>query len=74
MKNWTDHAVALSVDDISWASNSAWAPDFAYYNGNYYFYNPVDRNSIGVAVNNKPYGKFKDTLGKQAHSRGRYLT
>jgi len=35
---------------------------------------PVERNSIGVAVNNKPYGKFKDTLGKQAHSRGRYLT
>jgi beta-xylosidase len=64
MKNWTDHGVALSIDDISWASNSAWAPDCEYYNGNYYFYYPVNRNAIGVAVNNKPYGKFKDALGK----------
>lgn len=64
MKKWTDRGVALSVNDVSWAKNSAWAPDCQYYNGKYYFYYPVDKNAIGVAVNDKPYGKFKDALGK----------
>jgi beta-xylosidase len=69
MKNWTDHGVAFSLDDISWASKYAWAPDCAYYNGKYYFYYPVEANFIGVAVGDSPYGKFTDPLGKPLITR-----
>jgi len=31
--HWTDHGPCLSVDDLSWADNFAWAPDCAYKNG-----------------------------------------
>lgn len=76
--NWTDHGACLSVDDLSWADNFAWAPDAAYKNGKYYFCFPAgtgfkDRvnpeNStkwmgIGIAVSNSPTGPFKDALGK----------
>jgi beta-xylosidase len=64
MKKWKDHGSPLSLDKIKWASSFAWAPDCAYYNGKYYFYYPVDKNAIGVAVNDKPFGNFKDALGK----------
>jgi len=63
MKNWTDHSVVLSVDDLSWASKFAWAPDCAYYNGRYYFYYPVEKDYIGVAVSERPDGNFTDPLG-----------
>ncbi|MCK4922901.1 MAG: family 43 glycosylhydrolase [Bacteroidales bacterium] len=69
MKNWTDHGVAFSVDDLLWASKYAWAPDCEYYNGKYYFYYPVEKDYIGVAVSDKPYGKFKDPLGKPLITR-----
>ena len=69
MKNWTDHGVAFSVDDLSWASKYAWAPDCEYYNGKYYFYYPVEGDYIGVAVSDNPYGKFKDPLGKPLITR-----
>lgn len=69
MVNWTDHGVAFSVEDISWASYEAWAPDCEFYNGKYYFYYPVESNYIGVAVSDKPYGKFKDPLGKPLITR-----
>lgn len=62
MKNWTDHGVALSLDDLSWANTMAWAPDCAERNGKYYFYYPVEQSKIGVAVGDKPYGPFKDPL------------
>jgi arabinoxylan arabinofuranohydrolase len=64
MKHWTDHGVALSLNDISWASKEAWAPDCAYRNGKYYFYFPVESDYIGVAVGDRPTGPFKDPLGK----------
>ncbi|MBC8346345.1 MAG: family 43 glycosylhydrolase [Candidatus Marinimicrobia bacterium] len=63
MKNWTAHRVALSLDDISWASTYAWAPDCAFYNGKYYFYFPVEKDYIGVAVSNRPDRNFTDPLG-----------
>ena len=69
MINWTDHGVALSVDDLSWADHEAWAPDCEYRNGKYYFYYPVEANYIGVAVGDKPYGKFTDPLGKPLITR-----
>jgi len=73
MKNWTDHGVALSLKDLSWANSMAWAPDCIKRNGNYYFYFPVDQSKIGVATSNKPYGPFKDPLDSaliHIHSKG----
>ncbi|WNH11113.1 family 43 glycosylhydrolase [Thalassobellus suaedae] len=76
--NWTDHGACLSVDDLSWADNFAWAPDAAYKNGKYYFCFPVgtgfkDRKNpknstkwmgLGIAVSDSPTGPFKDAIGK----------
>ena len=64
MKTWVDHGVALSLDSLTWASKLAWAPDCAFYKGRYYFFYPVEKSMIGVAVSDKPYGPFKDPLGK----------
>ena len=69
MKTFTDHGVALSLDDISWATEFAWAPDCVEKNGKYYFYFPTDQDNIGVAVSDKPYGPFKDPLGKPLLTR-----
>ena len=69
MKNWKDHGVALSVDNLQWGKKEAWAPDCAYYNGKYYFYYPVAQDYIGVAVSDKPYGPFIDPLGKPLITR-----
>jgi len=62
MKHWTDHGVAFSLDDISWANEEAWAPDCIRRNGSYYFYYPVEASKIGVAVGDRPYGPFTDPL------------
>ena len=64
MIHFRDHGAALFLEDISWAENYAWAPDCVKKNGSYYFYYPVDRYNIGVAVSDKPYGPFKDPLGE----------
>jgi len=69
MVNWTDHGVALSLDDISWAKKNAWAPDCEYFNGKYYFYYPTDQNYIGVAIGDKPWGPFEDPLGEPLITR-----
>lgn len=62
MKKWEDHGPIMSVNDLSWASFAAWAPDCVYKNGTYYFYYPVDKNAIGVATSKSPYGPFKDPI------------
>lgn len=69
MKNYVDHGVAFSVEDLTWAKKYAWAPDCVNYNDKYYFYFPVEASYIGVAVGNKPYGKFKDPIGKPLITR-----
>jgi beta-xylosidase len=75
--NWTDHGPCLSVNDLSWADNYAWAPDCAYKNGKYYFCFPAgtgvkDRVNpekstkwmgIGIAVSDSPTGPFVDAIG-----------
>ncbi|WP_308367681.1 MULTISPECIES: family 43 glycosylhydrolase [unclassified Microbulbifer] len=75
--NWTNHGPSLSVDQLSWADNYAWAPDAAYKNGKYYLVFPAgtgmkDRKNpknstkwmgIGVAVSDSPTGPFKDAIG-----------
>jgi len=64
MTTWKDHGVALSLDKLPWAKSMAWAPDCVERNGKYYFYYPTDQSKIGVAVGDKPFGPFKDPLGK----------
>lgn len=76
--SWTDHGACLTVDDLDWADNYAWAPDCAYKNGKYYFCFPAGtgvkdrvnpKNStkwmgVGIAVSDSPTGPFKDAIGK----------
>ena len=76
LQNWESHGPLLSVDDLSWADNYAWAPDAAYKNGKYYLVFPAgtghkDRvnpeNStkwmgIGIAESDSPTGPFKDII------------
>ncbi len=61
MVNWVDHGAFFSLDDISWAKDKAWAPDCIERNGKYYFYYPVERAKIGVAVSTSPIKGFKDS-------------
>lgn len=76
--NWQNHGEILSLKDLTWADNYAWAPDAAYKNGNYYLFFPAgtgvkDRVNpekstkwmgIGVAISDSPTGPFKDAIGK----------
>lgn len=77
LQQWTAHGAVLSVNELSWADNYAWAPDAAYKNGKYYLVFPAgtgvkDRQNpanstkwmgIGVAVSDSPAGPFKDVIG-----------
>lgn len=69
LRTWKDHGVIFSLADLTWAKESAWAPDAAYRDGKYYFYFPAD-DQIGVAVSDNPDGPFKDALGKPLIARG----
>jgi len=69
MKNWTDHGVIFSLADTRWARKYAWAPDCVAKDGKYYFYYPTDQFHIGVAVGDRPYGPFKDPIGKPLLSK-----
>lgn len=73
--NWTDHGACLSLENVDWADNYAWAPDCAYKNGKYYFCYPAGTGhkdrvnpekstkwmSIGIAVSESPTGPFVDS-------------
>jgi len=75
--NWTNHGAVLSVKDLKWADDYAWAPDAAYKNGKYYLVFPAgtgikDRQNpknstkwmgIGIAESDSPAGPFKDMIG-----------
>lgn len=63
MQTWTDHGVALSVDDISWAEDNLWAPDAVERNGKYYLYAPANFK-IGVFISDKPEGPYVDVLNR----------
>jgi beta-xylosidase len=69
MKTWKDHGVALSLNDLAWAKRFAWAPDCIEKNGKYYFYYPTDQFHIGVAVSDRPYGPFRNPIGKPLLSK-----
>ncbi len=72
MKNWEYKGSVMKATDISWRSNdtSAWASQMTEYNGKYYLYfctwdkTSSGKQSIGVAVADKPEGPYKDALGK----------
>lgn len=36
MVDWVDHGAVLSVANVSWARDHAWAPDAYYHDGTYY--------------------------------------
>ncbi len=61
--NWVDEGQLLSLEDISWAEEAAFAPDAMKWKGRYYFFFPASFQ-IGVAVSDRPNGPFKDALGK----------
>ena len=61
--NWKDEGEIFNLDKISWAENSAFAPDAIKWKGKYYFFFPAEFQ-IGVAISEKPNGPFKDALGK----------
>jgi len=64
MVDWVDHGAIFSLNDIKWADKWAWASDCVERNGKYYFYYPVERAKIGVAISDSPTGTFVDKLGK----------
>ena len=57
-----DCGEVLHMDEVPWVSKQMWAPDAAYKNGKYYLFFPArDKEGIfriGVAVSDKPAGKF----------------
>ena len=77
MIKWQVHGPLLSVDQLNWAENYAWAPDAAYKNGTYYLVFPAgtghkDRINpskstkwmgIGIAESASPTGPFEDKIG-----------
>ena len=73
MVNWKDYGAVISPKTFSWADKDAYASQCIYYQGKFYWYVAVghksDENSkgglsIGVAVSDRPYGPFKDAIGK----------
>jgi hypothetical protein len=58
----TDHGVALSIGQVTWAKRQLWAPDAAFANGSYYLFFPAkdkdDIFRIGVATSKTPAGPF----------------
>jgi len=64
MENWENHGQILSLDDIEWADDRAWAPQCVERNGKFYFFYPahvIDGGmAIGVAIADNVLGPYKD--------------
>ncbi len=63
MVNWTDHGRVLSVDDVDWAVDYAWAIDAVQRHGKYYLIFCMHETATGmfrtgVAVSDVPQGPF----------------
>jgi hypothetical protein len=61
--NWTDHGRVLSVDDVDWAVDYAWAIDAVYRHGKYYLIFCMHETETGmfrtgIAVSDVPQGPF----------------
>jgi len=62
--HWKKDGLILDVaTDLRWAKVRAWAPAMIRRDGRYFFYFAAEQQ-IGVAVADKPVGKFVDPLGK----------
>ena len=62
--DWTNRGVILDLaKDLTWASQSAWAPGIARVGSTFYFYFCAAQQ-IGVATSASPTGPFKDALGR----------
>ena len=68
---WTRHSRVLDVKDVSWAAYAMWAPSAIEQDGRYFLFfgandikNDQQRGGIGVAVSDRPYGPFRDAIGK----------
>lgn len=63
MINWTDYGRVLSVDDVDWAIDYAWAIDAVYRHGKFYLIFCMHETATGmfrtgVAVGDVPQGPF----------------
>ena len=62
--HWKNEGLILDVTrDLSWAKIRAWAPATIQRDGKYFFYFAAEQK-IGVAVSDRPTGKFVDALGR----------
>lgn len=68
--HWTKHSHVLDLANVSWGRRALWAPAVVHKDGRYYLFfgandvHPGEVGGIGVAVSDKPYGPFKDALGR----------
>jgi Beta-xylosidase len=63
--NWTDYGRVLSVDDVDWATDYAWAIDAILWQHKYYLIFCMHEKGTGmfrtgIAVSNVPQGPFKN--------------
>lgn len=64
--HWHREGRVLDFKDIPWSTNrAAWAPSVIFRDGTYFMYfSAGDGAGIGVATSKKPWGPFRDALGK----------
>lgn len=77
MVNWTHHGPVFSTESLGWAAPlNANAAQVAYRKGKFYYYIspwsalPDGGDCIAVGVSDKPYGPYKDAIGKPLISNG----
>jgi len=77
MVNWTHHGPVFSTESLGWAAPlNANAAEVAYRNGKFYYYiSPWSAltdggDCIAVGVSDRPYGPYKDAIGKPLISNG----
>ncbi|KAA8829816.1 hypothetical protein EMO91_00895 [Bifidobacterium myosotis] len=58
--DWTDGGQILSLDDVPWGDEHAWAPAILKHGDKYYLYF-VCEGQIGAAWADSPYGPFEST-------------
>ncbi|ASB48768.1 glycoside hydrolase family 43 protein [Alkalitalea saponilacus] len=75
MVNWTAYGTVASLEDFKWSNveNGAWAPQAIERNGKFYLYCPIHGDGIGVLVADRPYGPFKDPIGRRLVRSSDYI-
>ena len=63
LTDWSSATEILSLDDISWADDKAWAPAVTKYQDHWYLFF-CGNQQIGVAVCDTPTGRYRDVLDK----------